>query len=61
MNNIIKARGDDDPNSLNNESNLRRGNKRGGRPYDKENNNKNEKIRITKPDKYHKERKKLKF
>ena len=60
INNTAKAREDDNPNSLNNKNNPRRGNKRGERPYNEKNNNKNKKIRVAKPDKYHKKRKKFK-
>ena len=61
MDNTAKAREDDDFDSSNSEGNPRRGNKRGGRFYDKENNNKSGKIRIAKLDKYHGERKKFKL
>ena len=60
IDNTAKARRDDDPDSLDSESNPRRGDKRGRRPYNKENNNKSGKIRVAKPDKYHKKKKKLK-
>ena len=55
INNIIKARGDDDLNFLDDEGDPRRG----GRPYDKKNNNKNKKIRVAKLHKYYREREKL--
>ena len=60
MDNTAKARGDDDPDSLDSEGNPRRGDKRGGRPYDKKDDDESGKIRIVKPDKYHEEREKLK-
>ena len=40
MNNIIKAKKDDDFDFLNNKSDPKRGNKRGERFYNKNNNNK---------------------
>ena len=61
MNNTAKIRGDDNSDFLNNKNNLRRGNKRGGRFYNKNNNNKNKKIQIAKLDKYYKEKEKFKF
>ena len=59
INNIIKVRGDDDLDSLNSKNNPRRGNKRKGKPYNKEDNNNNGKVQVAKPDKYHKKREKL--
>ena len=59
MNNTAKARKDDDPNFSDNEGNFKRRDKRGERPYDKENDDKSEKIRVAKLDKYHRKREKL--
>ena len=59
MNNTAKARENDDPNSSDSKSNPKRGDKREGRLYDKENDNKNKKIQVAKPNKYHREREKL--
>ena len=59
MDNTAKARGDDDPDSSDSEGNPRRGDKRGGRPYDKEDDDGSGKVRVAKPDKYHGEREKL--
>ena len=61
MNNTIKARGNNNLNSLNNKGNPRRGDKRGKRPYNKKNNNRSEKVRVAKPDKYHGKKKKFKL
>ena len=61
IDNTVKARKDDDFNFLNSKNNLRRGDKRGKKFYDKKNNNKSEKIQIAKLNKYHEEKKKLKF
>ena len=61
MNNIVKIKKNDDPDFLNNKGDFRYKNKRGGRLYNKNNNNENKKIRVIKLDKYHKEREKLKF
>ena len=60
MNNTAKVRKDDDFNFSDNEGNLRRGDKGGEKLYDKENNNKNEKVRVAKLDKYHGKKEKLK-
>ena len=59
MDNTTKAREDNNPNFLDNEGNPKRGNKRGERPYDKKNDNKNKKVRIAKLNKYHGKRKKF--
>ena len=61
MNNTAKIKKNDDFDFLNNKGDLKRGNKRGKRPYNRKNNNKNKKIRIAKPNKYHKKRKKFKL
>ena len=60
INNIVKVKGNNNPDFLNSKDDFRRGNKRKKRFYDRENNNKNGKIQIAKPDKYYEERKKLK-
>ena len=60
MNNTIKVKGDNDFNFLNNKNDLKRGNKRERRFYNKKNNNKNKKIQIAKSNKYYKEREKFK-
>ena len=44
IDNTVKAKEDNDFNFLNNKNDLKRGNKRRGRSYNKENNNKNKKI-----------------
>ena len=44
MNNIVKTRENDDPNFLDGENNLKRGNKCERRFYDRKNNNENGKI-----------------
>ena len=44
MDNTAKVKKNDDSNSLDNEGNPKRGNKRGRRLYDKEDDNKNGKI-----------------
>ena len=59
MNNTAKARKDDNFNSLNNKSNPKCEDKREGRFYNKNNNNKNGKIRVAKLNKYYKKKKKL--
>ena len=61
MNNTIKVRENDNLNFLDGEDDFKRGNKRGWKLYDKENDNKNKKIRIVKLDKYYGERKKFEF
>ena len=60
INNIVKIRKNDNPNFLNNKNDLKRGNKREKRFYNKKNNNKNKKIQIAKLNKYYKKRKKFK-
>ena len=59
INNIAKAKEDDNPNSLDNKGNPKRRDKREERFYDKKNDNGSGKIQIVKPNKYHKEREKL--
>ena len=59
INNTAKIKENDDFNFLNNKGDLRYGNKRGERFYNKKNNNKNKKIQIAKLDKYYKKRKKF--
>ena len=44
MDNTVKVRENDDSDFLDNEGNPKRGDKRGGRPYDKEDDNKNGKV-----------------
>ena len=44
MNNIVKARGDDNSDSLNNKSDSRRENKRKRKPCNKKDNNRSEKV-----------------
>ena len=44
MDNTAKIKEDDDSDFLDNEDNFRRGNKRGGRFYNKKNNKKNKKV-----------------
>ena len=61
INNTAKAREDNDFNFLNSEGNLRRGNKRGKRLYDKENDDRSGKVRVIKPDKYYGKREKFEF
>ena len=61
MDNTVKVRKNDNPNSLNNKGNPRRGDKRGKRFYNKKNNNKNKKVRVAKLDKYYEKKKKFKF
>ena len=60
MDNTVKAKKNDDSDSSDSKGNPRRGDKRGGRSYNKKNNNKNKKIQIAKSNKYYRERKKLK-
>ena len=61
INNIIEIRKNDDLNFSNNENDFRRENKRKKRFYNKENNDENGKMRITKLNKYYKKRKKFEF
>ena len=60
MNNTAKIKKDDDFNFSNNKDNPKRGNKREKKPYNKKNDDENEKIQIFKLDKYYKKRKKFK-
>ena len=61
INNTTKAKKNDDPDSSDSKGNLRRGDKRGEKFYDKKNNDENGKVQIAKLNKYHEEREKLKF
>ena len=61
MNNIVKAKRDDNLNFLNNKGDPKYGNKRGRKPYNKKNNNKNRKIQISKLNKYYKKKRSLNF
>ena len=61
MNNTAKIRKNDNPDSSNDENDLKRENKCGEKPYDKKNDNENKKVRIAKLNKYYKEKKKFKF
>ena len=61
MNNIVKIKRNDNPDFLNGENDLKCGNKREKKPYNRENNNKNKKIRIVKLNKYYKKKKNLNF
>ena len=45
INNIVKTRRDNNSNFLNNKGDLKRGNKRGEKSYNKNNNNKNKKYK----------------
>ena len=56
INNIVKIRENDDPDFWNDKGDPKCGNKRGKRSYNRKNNNKNKKIRVAKPDKYHKKK-----
>ena len=60
INNIAKTRRNDDFNFLDSKGDLKRGNKRGRRFYNRKDNNKSKKIRVAKLNKYHGEREKLK-
>ena len=55
----VKIKKNNNLDFLNNKNDFRRGNKRKKKPYNKENNNRNKKIRIVKLNRYYK--KKLRF
>ena len=57
MNNIIKAKKNNNFNFLNNKNNFRRGNKREKKFYNKRNDNENGKVQVAKLNKYYKKRK----
>ena len=61
MDNIIKAKKNNNSDFSDGKGDFKRENKREEKPYNKKDNNKNKKIRIAKLNKYYKEKKKFKF
>ena len=59
MNNIVKARKNNNFNFSNNQNNSKRENKREKRSYNRKNDNKNKKIQVAKLDKYYENKKNL--